>query len=317
MRRSGPGSGSTTGCRKLLPRKRTARPPRSRWTRPGPGPGVGLPRAHQVGRLWGLARVHGRDRHDAADPGLPLRHLDLRGRRVLRRLDRPAQAGDRAGPGDRRLGRLPPPRCPEPGRRSPGDGDGGRLGGGRGALRRYPVGREQRAHHPRHRAAAHRRPADDRPRPARHLLRGAPHHLCGSATGPGSQPMTSTLATTALALSGVILEYGDCTSRVTALDDVTVTVEPGEVAAIVGPSGSGKSSLLAVAGALIRPTRGRVSVGGGDVTAALDQHRAREIVTLLAAQAHRRGTATLLVTHDTGLLDAADRVVRIRDGRLA
>jgi len=53
-------------------------------------------------------------------------------------------------------------------------------------------------------------------------------------------------------------------------------------------------------------------------TAALDQHRAREIVTLLAAQAHRRGTATLLViTHDTGLLDTADRVVRIRDGRLA
>jgi len=78
--------------------------------------------------------------------------------------------------------------------------------------------------------------------------------------------MTSTLATTALALSGVTLEYGDGASRVIALDDVTVTVEPGEVAAIVGPSGSGKSSLLAVAGALIRPTRGRVSVGGVDVT---------------------------------------------------
>jgi putative ABC transport system ATP-binding protein len=121
--------------------------------------------------------------------------------------------------------------------------------------------------------------------------------------------MTSTLATTALALSGVTLEYGDGASRVTALDDVKVTVGPGEVVAIVGPSGSGKSSLLAVAGALIRPTRGRVSVGGVDVTAATDRTR--------AAQAHRRGTATLLVTHHTGLLDAADRVVRIRDGRLA
>jgi putative ABC transport system ATP-binding protein len=51
-------------------------------------------------------------------------------------------------------------------------------------------------------------------------------------------------------------------------------------------------------------------------TAALDQHRAREIVTLLAGQAHLRGTATALVTHDTGLLDAADRVVRLRDGKV-
>jgi len=90
--------------------------------------------------------------------------------------------------------------------------------------------------------------------------------------------MTSILATTALPLSGVTLEYGDGASRVTALDDVTVTVEPGEVAAIVGPSGSGKSSLLAVAGALIRPTRGRVSVGGVDVTAATDRAHADELL---------------------------------------
>jgi putative ABC transport system ATP-binding protein len=39
-------------------------------------------------------------------------------------------------------------------------------------------------------------------------------------------------------------------------------------------------------------------------------------MALLAGQAHLRGTATALVTHDTGLLDAVDRVVRLHDGRL-
>lgn len=51
-------------------------------------------------------------------------------------------------------------------------------------------------------------------------------------------------------------------------------------------------------------------------TANLDQRRAHEIVELLAAQAHTRKAATVMVTHDAGMLDAADRVVRIRDGRL-
>ena len=46
------------------------------------------------------------------------------------------------------------------------------------------------------------------------------------------------------------------------------------------------------------------------------EHRARQIMALLAGQAHLRGTATALVTHDTGLLDAVDRVVRLHDGRL-
>jgi putative ABC transport system ATP-binding protein len=51
-------------------------------------------------------------------------------------------------------------------------------------------------------------------------------------------------------------------------------------------------------------------------TAALDRRRAREIVALLAEQSHRRGAATVMVTHDTELLDSADRVVHMRDGRL-
>jgi len=229
--------------------------------------------------------------------------------------------------------------------------------------------------------------------------------------------MTATTATTTgLALEQVTLEYGTGDTLVTALDEVTLTVEPGEFVAVVGPSGAGKSSLLAVAGALIHPTRGQVRIAdvtvsgakaaelarlrrtrigyvfqsgnllasltardqlllvphlsgritaedraradelleavgltakadrrphelsGGErqrvglaralmnrpavlladePTAALDRRRAREIVALLAAQAHERKAATVMVTHDTDLLEAADRVVHMRDGKLS
>ena len=48
------------------------------------------------------------------------------------------------------------------------------------------------------------------------------------------------------------------------LTDVTFALRPGESAAIMGPSGSGKSSLLYVLGGLERPTSGRVTLGGQD-----------------------------------------------------
>lgn len=69
----------------------------------------------------------------------------------------------------------------------------------------------------------------------------------------------------ALQISGAVLELGDGDSRVRALDDVSLTVMPGEFVAIVGPSGSGKSSLLAIAGALSRPDSGEVRVHGTDL----------------------------------------------------
>ena len=48
------------------------------------------------------------------------------------------------------------------------------------------------------------------------------------------------------------------------LTEVTFALQPGESAAIMGPSGSGKSSLLYVLGGLERPTSGRVTLGGQD-----------------------------------------------------
>ncbi|MFI1257592.1 ABC transporter ATP-binding protein [Streptomyces netropsis] len=217
-------------------------------------------------------------------------------------------------------------------------------------------------------------------------------------------------------MEAVKLTYPDGDRRLTALDEVSLTVAAGELAAVVGPSGSGKSTLLAVAATLLRPDSGRVVVAGADTTemsagertalrrerigivfqqpnllpsltaveqllvvehlrggdvraararaagllesvgldagrrrrrphelsggerqrvniaralfagpsvllvdeptSALDHERGARIVDLLAEVTRAHGTATVLVTHDRGLLGRADRVLSMRDGRL-
>jgi putative ABC transport system ATP-binding protein len=73
--------------------------------------------------------------------------------------------------------------------------------------------------------------------------------------------------TTPLSLVNVTLDYPDGGSTITALDAVNLTAGAGEFLSLVGPSGSGKSSLLAVAATLIAPTSGLVLIGGQDATA--------------------------------------------------
>ncbi|MFJ8660849.1 ABC transporter ATP-binding protein [Streptomyces sp. NPDC093795] len=67
-----------------------------------------------------------------------------------------------------------------------------------------------------------------------------------------------------LVLDAVTLTYPDGDGRLTALDDVSLIVPAGTLTAVVGPSGSGKSSLLAAAATLVTPDRGRVVVAGTD-----------------------------------------------------
>lgn len=228
-------------------------------------------------------------------------------------------------------------------------------------------------------------------------------------------PVTSGSEPAVLRLTDVTLRLGSGAQQVTALDAVSLAVAPGRFLAVTGPSGSGKSSLLAVAGGLQTATEGTVHAAGVDLatlsergrtahrrrhigyvfqhanliasltardqlllpahlagrldhaarrradellaavgmtaradrrphqlsggerqriglaralllaprillvdepTSALDRARAREIVTLLAEQTRTEGTATVMVTHDTEILDAADHVLSLRDGRL-
>ncbi len=70
-----------------------------------------------------------------------------------------------------------------------------------------------------------------------------------------------------ITLDAVTLSFPDGAGRVTAVDDVSLAARPGTVTAITGPSGSGKSSLLAVSATLIRPDRGRVLIGDVDAAA--------------------------------------------------
>lgn len=233
------------------------------------------------------------------------------------------------------------------------------------------------------------------------------------ATAPSSAPADS--APAVLRLTEASLRLGTGEQQVTALDRVTLSVEPGVLLAVTGPSGSGKSSLLAVAGGLQTVTGGTVHAAGVDLgilserrrtahrrrhigyvfqhanlvasltareqlllpahlagrlderartraeqlltavgmsaradrrphqlsggerqrvalaralllapqillvdepTSALDRTRAGQIVALIAEQTRAQATATVMVTHDTEILGAADRVVNLRDGRV-
>lgn len=59
--------------------------------------------------------------------------------------------------------------------------------------------------------------------------------------------------------------YGKGSTKVTAINNVSFSVEKGEFVAIVGASGSGKSTLLHLIGGVDRPTSGKVYIDGKDI----------------------------------------------------
>ncbi len=63
--------------------------------------------------------------------------------------------------------------------------------------------------------------------------------------------------------------------KVKALDEVSLSVRPGEFLAVCGPSGCGKTTLLLTAGGLLRPSAGRVILDGHDPYALSPEMRSR------------------------------------------
>ena len=70
--------------------------------------------------------------------------------------------------------------------------------------------------------------------------------------------VTDVDAGASVVLAGVSAGYG----QRAALEDVSLTVQPGSLLAVIGPNGAGKSTLLKLIAGLIKPWSGRISVLG-------------------------------------------------------
>lgn len=103
--------------------------------------------------------------------------------------------------------------------------------------------------------------------------------------------------------------FESATGRVQAVRGVDLTIESGRSVAVVGPSGSGKSSLLRLIGGLDEPTAGDVSIDGVNLVRLTSRAR-RKMRARLLSHVHQQPAHNLL-----GHLTALEQVVRVAERR--
>ncbi|XAO71872.1 MAG: ABC transporter ATP-binding protein [Acetobacteraceae bacterium] len=67
-------------------------------------------------------------------------------------------------------------------------------------------------------------------------------------------------------LSNIVKIYESGDEKLRVLDGASITLQEGEIVALIAPSGTGKSTLLHIAGLLERPDAGQIAIAGRDVT---------------------------------------------------
>ena len=124
-------------------------------------------------------------------------------------------------------------------------------------------------------------------------------------------------------LSALRKSYRTDTVETTALDDIDLTIDAGEFAAIMGPSGCGKSTLLNIIGLLDRPTGGSYALEGREVATlpenALTDIRKRRIgfifqnFNLIDELSVRENVELALLYHGISAAERRQRVDKVLD----
>ena len=144
--------------------------------------------------------------------------------------------------------------------------------------------------------------------------------------------------------------YGEGDSLVKAVDDINISVEKGEFVAIVGTSGSGKTSLLNLLGGLDYADSGEVIIGGQSLLHMKDEERtvfrrrnigfifqnynlvsmlnvyknvvlpisrtSAEVMGLLQMTSREFNQTIIMITHNEEIAQLADRIIHLEDGKV-